>query len=66
MTQQQFILGFTVLSPANAGQISKDLFSLLLSQKYPSLTFEQVKYRIGHIVEIDFNGYCLKIKSIEP
>lgn len=62
---QQTIMGFTVLSPANA-QISKDLFSLLLSQKYPSLTFEQVKYRIGHIVEIDFNGYCLKIKSIEP
>lgn len=62
---QQTIMGFTVLYPANA-QISKDLFSLLLSQKYPALTFEQVKYRIGHIVEIDFNGYCLKIKSIEP
>ena len=58
-------MGFTVLYPANA-QISKDLFSLLLSQKYPALTFEQVKYRIGHIVEIDFNGSCLTIKSIEP
>jgi hypothetical protein len=62
---QQTIMGFTVLYPANA-QISKDLFSLLLSQKYPALTFEQVKYRIGHIVEIDFNGACLTIKSIEP
>ena len=62
---QQTIMGFTVLYPASA-QISKDLFSLLLSQKYPALTFEQVKYRIGHIVEIDFNGSCLTIKSIEP
>ena len=62
---QQTIMGFTVLYPANA-QISKDFFSLLLSQKYPALTFEQVKYRIGHIVEIDFNGSCLTIKSIEP
>ena len=62
---QQTIMGFTVLYPANA-QINKDLFSLLLSQKYPALTFEQVKYRIGHIVEIDFNGSCLTIKSIGP
>lgn len=61
---QQTIMGFTVLYPPNA-QISKDLFSLLLSQKYPALTFEQVKYRIGHIVEIDFNGACFTIKSIE-
>lgn len=62
---QQTIMGFTVLYPANA-QISKDLFSLLLSQKYPALTFEQVKYRIGHIAIIEYNGSCLTLKSIEP
>lgn len=63
---QQTIMGFTVLCPASAGQISKDLFSLLLSQKYPALTFEQVKYRIGHIATIEYNGSCLTLKSIEP
>lgn len=62
---QQLIMGFTVLYPASAGQISKDLFSLLLSQKYPALTFEQVKYRIGHIATIEYNGSCLTIKSID-
>jgi len=58
---QQNINGFTVFSPE---PISASLFALLISQKYPRLTFTEVRHRIGNIVVIE-GDKCLTIKSIE-
>ena len=53
-------MGFTVFSPE---PISANLFALLISQKYPALTFTEVKHRIGNIVVIE-GDKCLTIKTI--
>jgi hypothetical protein len=57
---QQSLMGFTVFSPE---PISASLFALLISQKYPRLTFTEVRHRIGDIVVIE-GDKCLTIKTI--
>ena len=62
----QEIQGFNVVLPAGVDYITPGLFAVLLSAKYPRLSFAQIYEREGaNVVMEDKNG-LLTIKSVTP
>lgn len=60
------IMGFIVHWPESyKDQVTAGLLSLLLAQKYPALTFRQIKEKHGGIITLRHTS-LLTIQSIEP
>lgn len=62
----QEIQGFNVVLPAGVDYINPGLFAVLLSAKYPRLSFDQIYERKGSNVVMDEKDGLLTIKSVTP
>ena len=62
----QEIQGFNVVLPAGVDYINPGLFAVLLSAKFPQLSFAQIYEREGANVVMEDKDGLLTIKSVTP
>jgi hypothetical protein len=62
----QEIQGFNVVLPAGVDYINPGLFAVLLSAKFPRLSFAQIYEREGANVVMEDKDGLLTIKSVTP
>lgn len=62
----QEINGFNVVLPDGTDYVNPGLFALLLSQRYPRLSFAQIYEREGSNVVLEDKDGLLTIKSVTP
>jgi hypothetical protein len=62
----QEIQGFNVVLPAGVDYINPGLFAVLLSAKFPRLSFAQIYEREGSNVVMEDKDGLLTIKSVTP
>ena len=62
----QEINGFNAILPEGVDYVSPGLFALLLSQRYPRLSFAQIYEREGSNVVLEDKDGLLIIKSVTP
>ena len=62
----QEINGFNAILPDGVDYVSPNIFALLLSQRYPRLSFAQIYEREGSNVVLEDKDGLLTIKSVTP